>query len=68
MLVKEALRQLFDTLSGAKAADLLEYVHWLRDDRETLTPEELARVRQGAAQLRRGEYVTLDALKRDLAR
>jgi hypothetical protein len=66
MTTKEELRELVSTLSDELAADLLEYARWLLEESETLTPKELARVRQGEEQLRRGEYVTLEALKRDL--
>lgn len=68
MLAKEELRDLVETLSDVDAAALLEYAHWLHEESETLTTEELARVRQGEEQIRRGEYITLDTLKRDLAR
>jgi hypothetical protein len=67
MPAKEELRSLVATLSDAEAAELLEYAHWLREESETLTPDELARVREGQEQIKRGAYVTLDALKRDLA-
>jgi hypothetical protein len=63
---KEELRLLVDTLSEARAAELLDYAHWLLEESETLTPEELVRVREGEEQLQRGDYVTLEALKRDL--
>ena len=66
MPMKEELRYLVDTLSDIEAAELLEYARWLRQPSETLTPDELARVREGEKQIRRGEFVTLDALKRDL--
>jgi hypothetical protein len=65
MPAKEELRSLVATLSDAEAAELLEYAHWLREESETLTPDELARVREGQEQIKRGAYVTLDALKRD---
>jgi hypothetical protein len=46
MPAKEELRSLVATLSDAEAAELLEYAHWLREESETLTPDELARVRE----------------------
>lgn len=36
--------------------------------KETLTEDELARAKRGLDQIRRGEYVTLDDLKRKLGR
>jgi len=66
MTTKEELRHLVDTLSDTEAADLLDYAHWLLEESETLSAEEWERVRRGEEQIRRGEYVSLDALKRDL--
>jgi hypothetical protein len=68
MTTKEELRQLVDTLSDQDAADLLDYAHWLLEESDILTPEDMARVREGEDQIRRGEYVTLDSLKRELGR
>jgi hypothetical protein len=66
MTTKEELSELVNSLSDEEAADLLDYAHWLLEESEALTTEELARVRQGEEQIRRGDYVTLDKLKRDL--
>jgi hypothetical protein len=65
---KDELRRLVDTLSDAEASALLDYAHWLTEECDTLTPDELARVHEGEAQIRRGEYVTLNALNRALER
>lgn len=66
MTTKEELRQIVDTLSDEAAAELLEYAHWLRQEHETLTDEELARVKRGEEQVQRGETVAWDEVRRDL--
>lgn len=66
--VKEELRRLIDQLSDREAFDVLDHVQWLlSDEEETLTEEELAQVEQDFEAIRRGEYVTLDEIKRQLA-
>ena len=67
MTVKEELHSLVDQLDADNAAEALDYLRWLVTDSETLSEEELAFVREGEAQIARGEYVTLDELKRSLA-
>ncbi len=48
-------------------SELLDYARWLAaDEDEPLSPEELARVEAGEAELRRGESVRLEDLKRRL--
>ena len=64
MTTKEELRQILDSLDDVEAAELLDYARWLLEESETLTPEELERVHEGEEQIRRGECITLDALKR----
>jgi hypothetical protein len=66
MTTKEELHQLVDDLNDEEAAALLDYAHWLLEECETLTSEAMAPAREGEAQIRRGEYVTLDTLKREL--
>ncbi len=66
MTTKEELRGLVDSLSDAEAAELLDYARWLREEGEALTPEELARVSRGEEEIRRGETVCWDELRRDL--
>lgn len=66
--VKEELRRLIDQLSDREAFDVLDHVQWLlSDEEETLTEEELAQVEHDFEAIRRGEYVTLDEIKRQLA-
>jgi hypothetical protein len=66
MTTKEKLRELVETLSESAAADLLDYAHWLLEESEMLAPDEMGRARDGEEQIRRGEFITLDDLKRDL--
>jgi cytochrome c553 len=63
---KDELRQILDALSDEDAAELLEYARWLRQTGETLSDEEVARVTEGEEQLRRGERVSWDTLRREL--
>jgi cytochrome c553 len=63
---KDELRRILDALSDEDAAELLEYAHWLRQTGETLSDEEVARVTEGEEQLRRGERVPWDTLRREL--
>jgi predicted transcriptional regulator len=65
--VKDDLHHLVDELDEAAADELLEYAQWLTaDEDEPLTDEERARVEAGEAEIRRGEYVTLEEVKRRL--
>lgn len=66
MAVKEELHRLVDVLEEEDAHEALDYVRWLLEDSETLTDEEIARVEAGKAQMERGEYVTLEELRRQL--
>ena len=65
--IKEELHELVELLPDAEAADALDYVQWLLAEEDTLTAEEMELVRQGMEEIARGDYVTLDELKRDLA-
>ena len=66
MTTKEELRRIVDTLSEEDAAELLEYAQWLHVESETLTDAEIARVRRGEEQIRRGERISWDELRREL--
>lgn len=66
MTTKERLHEIVDALSEDEAAELLDYAEWLRQESETLTEEESARVRAGAAELARGERVAWEDLRREL--
>ncbi|HLH24800.1 MAG TPA: hypothetical protein VK066_19945 [Chloroflexota bacterium] len=63
MSVNEEIQSVVDQLTE-DAADVLDYLHWLTTDGETLSEEERARVQRGEQQIARGEYLTLAALRR----
>ena len=70
-------KEIFDAL-GLKTGDFVEVTQVKRtvvikpkklvDAEDVLTPEEERAVRKGEAQLRRGDYVTLEDLDHDLDR
>lgn len=66
MTAKEKLIQLVDCLDEKTLIEVLDYVRWLLEEEEHLTPEELQRVQQGEAEIARGEKVSLEDLKREL--
>ena len=66
--MKDEPHSLVDQLDADDAEEALDYLRWLVTDSESLSEEELEFVRQGEAQIARGDYVTLDELKRSLPR
>jgi len=66
LTTKEELRWIVDILSEEGAVELLEYAHWLEQDSETLIDEEIARAKPGEDQVRRGERVSWEELRREL--
>lgn len=66
MTVKEELHALVDHLGDEDAAEALDYVRWLRSPADALSDVELTRVREGEAEIARGDYVTLADLRRSL--
>ena len=62
--VKEELHRLVDELSDREAFDALDHVRWLLSDEDELTEEEWDAVREGEAEIARGEYVTLEEIER----
>lgn len=66
MTTKDDLHHLVDELDAAAADELLEYAQWLLEPEDTLTDEEAARVDMGKAEIARGEYITLQELRRKL--
>jgi len=64
--IKEELHLLVDQLPEGDAAEVLDYVRWLAAASETLSDAELVQVREGEAQIARGEYVTLADLAHSL--
>lgn len=66
MSLKHELHRLIDLLDGEDEESALEYLQWLLLDEDTLTEQELAAVKEGEAQIERGEYITLDSFVRSL--
>jgi hypothetical protein len=64
---RETLHELVDALPDDMTEDALEYLYWLLAESDTLTEDEVKAVEAGKAELARGEYVTLDEVKRRLA-
>jgi predicted transcriptional regulator len=66
MTVKEELYRLVDQLADSEletARQMLERLAAGADD-DPVTPEELAEMEEGAAQIERGESITVDEFKR----
>jgi len=66
MSVKEELHRLVDQLPEREletARRMLENLSIEADD-DPITPEELAEMEEGAAQIERGESITLDEFRR----
>jgi hypothetical protein len=57
--VKEELHSRVDLLDDEDAEEALDYLRWLASDTETLSEEDWAAVREGEAQVARGEYTIL---------
>ena len=56
-----------NALTEDESREILEYVEWITSDEpEELTDEEWVEVRKAERRMARGEFVTLDELKRDL--
>ncbi len=59
MTVREELHNLVDRLGEDDIEEVLDFVQWLLRPTETLTADELERVRRGEEQIARGEVVRL---------
>jgi len=68
MTVKDEMRMLIDVLPDDAATDALDYLRWLASDADTLSEQELVKVRLGEAEIANGDTVSLDELRRQLAR
>ena len=66
-IVKDELHALVDHLSDDDAAEALGYLRWLRSAADALSDEGLTQVREGEAEIARGDYVTLADLHRSLS-
>lgn len=62
--LRAELHRLIDALDHGSLRDALEHVQWLLAECDSLTDEEVKEVLAGEEEIRRGDYVTLDELKR----
>lgn len=65
--VKDETRMLIDGLPDDAASGAIDSLRWLADEPAVLTEADLAEVRLGEAEIARGEFVTLNELRRQLA-
>ena len=61
-ITREQLHRALDSLPEASLPDLAEYIDWLQQREERLSPDELAEVQAADERVRRGEFVLFDAL------
>jgi len=58
---------LVEELNEDAVGELIEYAQWLSaDEDEPLTDDQLARVEAGEAEIRRGDFVPLEDVRRRL--
>jgi hypothetical protein len=62
-ITREQRHRALDSPPEASLPDLAEYVDWLRQREEPLSPDELAEVQAADERVRRGEFVLFDALR-----
>ena len=62
-ITREQLHRALDSLPEASLPDLAEYIDWLRQREEPLSPDELAEVQAADERVRRGEFVLFDTLR-----
>jgi len=67
MSMKQELHRLVDLLDDGDEESAREYLQWLLDDEDALTDEEANSVKEGEAEIARGEYITLDELIKSLS-
>ena len=60
---REALHHMIDTMSDDDAQLLLDYLN-MKSDPDELTPEEEAEIEEAIKEIERGEYMTLEELRR----
>ena len=68
MSVKQELHELIDRLSEQDAGEALDILQSFLAEPETLSADEIARVKVGEKQIASGDFVSLDALRRDPSR
>ena len=60
MSQKQEIHRLVDLLEESDKESALEYLQWLLLDEDVLTEQERLAVKEGEAQIARGEYITLE--------
>lgn len=65
MSSKEELRRLIEDMDDRSVDDVADYVRWLRQDSDTLRPDEWQRVQHGERELAQGKRVTLKEWRRE---
>ncbi len=64
MRSKDELRRLIDHMDDRWVDDVVDYVRWLQQDTDTLTPDEWQRVQHGERQIAQGDRVNLKDWRR----
>ena len=60
------LRQEIDDLTEDEAQEIAEYLDWAAGETDTASDEEIEDALKGQAEIARGDYVTLEELRRRL--
>ena len=61
---KQELRKVVGELSEDESRVLLKFAEWLREQKEELTDKEMAILRRGEKQIRKGDFVWWQDVKR----
>ena len=61
---KQELRKVVEELSEDESRILLKFAEWLREQKEELTDKEMAILRRGEKQIRKGDFVWWQDVKR----
>ena len=64
VIAKEELKKIVGELSEDESRILLNFAEWLREQKEQLTDKELAILRRGEKQIRKGDFVWWRDVKR----
>jgi metal-responsive CopG/Arc/MetJ family transcriptional regulator len=65
-IIKEAIRDYIEMMEGTRSANGLREAPARYEDEDTLTAADRAAIARAKAEIRRGEYVTLDVHNRKL--
>jgi len=63
-MTKQDLKKVVGELSEDESRILLKFAEWLREQKDELTEKELAILRRGEEQIRKGEFVWWRDVKR----